>query len=123
MSACAHHPDQEASAMTKKPRAPKPKAGAESAETQARLAEARRRADAADAGDVDETRGAVEGQPGQRAGEQVEPGSGYGELRGAGDWGRGQAEHRYGEYPEQGEQDENEGEGEMREMQERQDEE
>jgi hypothetical protein len=110
--------------MTKKPRAPKPKAAAESAETQARLEEARRRADAADAGDVDETRGAVEGQPGQRAGEQVEPGSGYGELRGEGDWGwRGQAEHRYGEYPEQGEQDENEGEGEMREMQERQDEE
>jgi hypothetical protein len=107
----------------RKPAAP-PRRKAGAGETEAKLDEARRRADAADAGDVDEQRGAVEGQPGQRAGEQMEPGSGYGELRGEGDWGwGGQAEHRYGEYPAANADDENEGEGEMREMRERRDEE
>jgi hypothetical protein len=112
--------------MSTKPKAPRRKPGQTEDKPQAKLDEARRRADAADAGDVDEQRGAVEGQPGQRAGESMAPDSGYGELRGEGDWGwRGQAEHRYGEYAEQGDQgeDEQEGEGEMREMRERQDEE
>ena len=64
------------------------------------LDEARRRADASDANDIDGTRGTVESVPGQRAGEAFEPGSGYGELHSVGDWGwRGLAEHRYGEYP------------------------
>jgi hypothetical protein len=61
---------------------------------------ARRRADRADARDPDAQRGAVEGRPGERAGEYAYAPDGYGELYGEGDWGwRGQYDHRYGEYP------------------------
>lgn len=49
--------------------------------------------------DVDRSRGAVEGRPGERAGEAYGRDLGYGELHGEGDWGwRGRYEHRYGEY-------------------------